>query len=311
MGNTYAGNTVEALVGSEYSSMITDKSNSNDGRPDFECTLELRICNGYGYDVTDVIQLSMEQWALDFCNDYDGFCSELMFKDGYVGGTGFNRVFSIKLNVPEEYDTLVKSFDDNIPKWIIKARKQFNVKGFAVKELAHTTKSCDPFDNEWKEIPKGVKKIIMAIAAGNITPEEARKQMEFEIGQKMQKKLRKKIEKKLDKKFKKMIRKQIARIAIRVGAKAAGKSLAKKVPGVGAVVGFAYGIYEISQGNYEEACLEVSSGLASTVPGVGTALSVALDAAGASKEIIEACLEWNDLQNYVDNGFKESEEKKE
>lgn len=151
----------------------------------------------------------------------------------------------------------------------------------------------------------------MAIAAGKISPEEAQKRMEFEIGKKMQKKLRKKIEKKLNKKFKKMITKQIVRIATKVGAKAAGKSLAKKVPGVGAVVGFAYGISEICQGNYAEACLEVSSGLASTVPGVGTALSVALDAAGASKEIIEACLAWNELQNYVDNGFQvPSEEKK-
>merc|ERR1711976_1096771 len=120
--------------------------------------------------------------------------------------------------------------------------------------------------------------------------------LEAEMGKKIQKSIRKKI----DKKLKKILVKQIIKVSAKIGAKAAGKSLAKKIPGVGALVGFGYGISEICQGNYAQAGLEMGSGLASTVPGPGTALSYALDAAGASKEIIEECMSWYALQEKID-----------
>merc|ERR1712048_1483160 len=171
-----------------------------------------------------------------------------------------------------------------------------NFKGFNAKSLVYNTRSCSSFDDDWKEMPHSIKKLLLGIATGKVDAATAGKRLETEMGKKIEKKVRQKIEKKI----KKIIVKQIIKVSAKIGAKAAGKSLAKKIPGVGALVGFGYGISEICQGNYAQAGLEMGSGLASTVPGPGTALSCALDAAGASKEIIEECLVWYQLQEKVD-----------
>lgn len=59
--------------------------------------------------------------------------------------------------------------------------------------------------------------------------------------------------------------------------KAGGKSLAKKLPGFGAVAGGIFAIDDLSRGDYEGAALDAASGLASLVPGPGTAASIAID----------------------------------
>ncbi len=67
-------------------------------------------------------------------------------------------------------------------------------------------------------------------------------------------------------------------------AKTAGKSLLKKIPGVGIVAGVAFGAQRASKGDYVGAGLEVASGLLGSVPIVGTAASVALDAGLAVRD---------------------------
>jgi hypothetical protein len=70
----------------------------------------------------------------------------------------------------------------------------------------------------------------------------------------------------------------------KAAAKGIGKSLLKKIPVIGAVAGLAYGASRAMSGDFAGAGMEVASGLAGTVPGVGTAASVGIDAALAAKD---------------------------
>ena len=76
-------------------------------------------------------------------------------------------------------------------------------------------------------------------------------------------------------------------IAKAVG-KGVGKSLIKKVPLLGAVAGVAFGIERAMKGDWLGAIGEVASGVASTVPGVGTAVSTGIDAALIAKDVAGA-----------------------
>lgn len=74
----------------------------------------------------------------------------------------------------------------------------------------------------------------------------------------------------------------IGRAAGRIGAggaaKAGGKSLLKKIPGIGLLAGLGFGGMRALSGDWAGAGLEVASGAASLVPGVGTAASLGIDA---------------------------------
>lgn len=73
-----------------------------------------------------------------------------------------------------------------------------------------------------------------------------------------------------------------ARIASKMGIKSAagvaGKTMAKKVPVLGAILGTGFAIDRAISGDYVGAGGEFLSGLASTIPGIGTGLSMAIDA---------------------------------
>jgi len=74
----------------------------------------------------------------------------------------------------------------------------------------------------------------------------------------------------------------------KIGAKAVGKSLLKKIPIIGAVAGLGFGAMRALQGDFAGAAGEVASGVASTLPGLGTAASVAIDAGLAARDISKA-----------------------
>jgi len=67
-------------------------------------------------------------------------------------------------------------------------------------------------------------------------------------------------------------------------AKSAGKSVIKKIPILGALAGLGFGAQRALSGDFSGAAMEVGSGLASTVPGIGTAASLGIDAALAAKD---------------------------
>ena len=73
--------------------------------------------------------------------------------------------------------------------------------------------------------------------------------------------------------------------AAKIGAKAVGKSLLKKIPIIGAIAGLGFGAMRALQGDFAGAAGEVASGVASTLPGLGTAASFAIDACLESRDI--------------------------
>ncbi len=65
----------------------------------------------------------------------------------------------------------------------------------------------------------------------------------------------------------------------KMGAKGIGKSLLKKIPGVSILAGLGFGAQRALGGDFIGAGGELLSGLAGTIPGLGTAASVGIDAA--------------------------------
>ena len=70
--------------------------------------------------------------------------------------------------------------------------------------------------------------------------------------------------------------------------KGVGKSLVKKLPVIGLIAGLGFGLKRALGGDFSGAAMEVASGAASLIPGVGTAASVAIDAALIGKDVVGA-----------------------
>ena len=82
--------------------------------------------------------------------------------------------------------------------------------------------------------------------------------------------------------------KSAAKTVAKTGMKTVGKSLLKKIPGIGLIAGLAFAAEKVMKGDFAGAGLEVASGAASLIPGAGTALSVAIDAGIAARDISKA-----------------------
>ncbi|OWF35905.1 uncharacterized protein LOC110442368 [Mizuhopecten yessoensis] len=95
--------------------------------------------------------------------------------------------------------------------------------------------------------------------------------------------------KKIRAKIAKGIVKTATKQALKQGAKAVSKgtakTTAKAVPVVGLALGTVYGIWRLVNGDVAGAGLELASGVASTVPVVGTAVSVAIDTGLVAKDV--------------------------
>ena len=80
-----------------------------------------------------------------------------------------------------------------------------------------------------------------------------------------------------------------AKAGAKTGAKVLGKGLfksaLKKIPGVGLVAGGVFAASRALKGDFVGAGLELASGAAGTIPGVGTAASIGIDAALAAKDM--------------------------
>jgi hypothetical protein len=72
-----------------------------------------------------------------------------------------------------------------------------------------------------------------------------------------------------------------ANIAYKAASKIGAKQIAKRIPGVGLLIGLYDAVGEALEGDWGQAAIALGSGVASTVPGWGTAISIGLDAANA------------------------------
>ena len=79
-----------------------------------------------------------------------------------------------------------------------------------------------------------------------------------------------------------------AKTITKTAGKAGAKSLLKKIPFVGLGLGAVFAIDRMRKGDWGGALLELGSGAASMIPGVGTAVSVAADAALIAKDVNDA-----------------------
>ena len=82
--------------------------------------------------------------------------------------------------------------------------------------------------------------------------------------------------------------KNVAKIAGKTATKSIGKSIVKKIPIIGALAGLGFAISRAASGDWVGAAGELASGVASTIPGLGTAASVAIDAGLAARDISKA-----------------------
>lgn len=71
----------------------------------------------------------------------------------------------------------------------------------------------------------------------------------------------------------------------KMGGKFLGKSLLKKIPIVGALASIGFGLSRLAEGDVLGAAGEVASGLAGTIPGFGTAASIGIDTALATRDM--------------------------
>lgn len=85
-----------------------------------------------------------------------------------------------------------------------------------------------------------------------------------------------------EKAVKKQVTKQVAK---KLAVKTAVKVGLKKIPVVSLIAGLGFGLERLVKGDFSGAALELASGVASSFPGPGTALSTAIDAALIGKDI--------------------------
>lgn len=83
----------------------------------------------------------------------------------------------------------------------------------------------------------------------------------------------------------KAVEKGLTKSVGKAGAKALGKSALKKIPVIGALAGLGFAAGRAMDGDWLGAGGEALSGVASIVPGIGTAASIAIDAGLAARDI--------------------------
>lgn len=78
--------------------------------------------------------------------------------------------------------------------------------------------------------------------------------------------------------------KAATKVGVKAGLKVVAKSALKKIPIIGAIAGLGFAASRAMSGDWTGAAMEAGSGLAGTIPGVGTAASVGIDAALAARD---------------------------
>lgn len=275
-----------------YPVFIKDIKETDNGSGYYELLAELRIMNTFGDSVTDTFTTGFEAFAEDLADtDDDGEINNVENIDPYKGPTGFNRVYKMKIALPNTKWSKVKSEFKNECNKIMKKIHDANAGLLMVK-----IRNIPKFASEYEDIPKNFKQLMKKIQSGKVSAEETNDVIVKEF----KKKIDSKIKKKIDKKIRKAVAKRIARILMKNGVKASTKSVFKKVPGVGAVVGFGYGVARLAEGDVAGAGLDMASGVFSCVPGPGTAISLALDAAGLALDLKDEIYAWTKINGLLD-----------
>jgi len=90
-------------------------------------------------------------------------------------------------------------------------------------------------------------------------------------------------------------------------AKNVGGKLLKKIPGVGLIAGLGFAASRLMKGDALGALGEVASGAAAIIPGIGTAASVAIDAAMIARDVSKASKDSVDMANKTSENLTKME----
>ena len=178
----------------------------------------------------------------------------------------------------------VKGFFDFIAKhwkWVLGGLGALVLLNFAgpimllVKVVKKAVKILLKFGKFVKNLPKRLR----------VTRKLIQRSFKKKFGTKVGTKIGTKIGQKVTKK---VATKTATKVAVKSAGKGLGKSVLKKIPLVGLGLGAAFAIDRLRGGDWSGALMELGSGAASMIPGVGTAVSVALDAGLIAKDVVDA-----------------------
>lgn len=133
-----------------------------------------------------------------------------------------------------------------------------------------------------KEVTEQVGKKVASEAGEEVVETTAKKVTQEAVGKATEKGIAKTIGKEAVKEGAEKTSKSIFK---KLGGKAAAKMGLKKIPGIGLLVGAGLAIGRMAHGDFKGAAMELASGAVSTVPGYGTAASIAIDAALIGRDV--------------------------
>lgn len=135
-----------------------------------------------------------------------------------------------------------------------------------------------------KEVAEQGTKAITETAGKEVTEKATKETAELatkEAGKQITKKVGTEVTEQVGKQVTKEVGEKVAKTGL--------KTVFKRIPAVGLLAGIGLGVYELSQGNFRSAGLEVASGAASLLdlvaPGVGVATGLAIDATNMGLQI--------------------------
>lgn len=146
-----------------------------------------------------------------------------------------------------------------------------------------TKRKAKDFVTVGNKVKGGATKLLSAaknkiVPTGGIKPSQ--------LSRVIPKGVRKKVvEKLVQKGSSKALQKAGTKVATKVAAKTAVKIGLKKIPVVGLIAGLGFGVQRLMKGDVTGALMEAGSGLASTIPGAGTAISIGIDSALMAKDV--------------------------
>ena len=115
-----------------------------------------------------------------------------------------------------------------------------------------------------------------------------------EATEKVSKETTEKVTKEATEKVAKQATGTVGKQVAKATAKATTKGLIKKIPIIGAIAGLGFGVSRALGGDFIGAGMEVSSGLASVIPGGGTAASIGIDATLLARDVAKIKKEESD-----------------
>ena len=178
---------------------------------------------------------------------------------------------------------------------IVKLKRKMKAAGLKtgrkVNRVLKIDKAKKFISNQGKNIGSKFKKVgknvaSTALSKGKTAVSAVKNKAGALVNRVIPKSAKKKVAQKLVKTAaKKGLKKAGAKVATKLAAKTAVKVGLKKIPVVGLIAGLGFGVQRLLKGDVAGALMEAGSGIASTIPGPGTAISAGIDAALIAKDV--------------------------